>query len=55
MVEKRAFSFEGTQPASKSKAARFNAHVLKSYKLQSRKIQRSAWPNNSLQNIHNVS
>ena len=29
MVEKRALSFEGIQSASKSKAARFNAHVLK--------------------------
>jgi hypothetical protein len=29
MVEKRALDLEGTQPAIKSKAARFNAHVLK--------------------------
>jgi hypothetical protein len=29
MAEKRAFDSEGAQPASKSKAARFNAHILK--------------------------
>ncbi|KAJ6109646.1 hypothetical protein N7486_001881 [Penicillium sp. IBT 16267x] len=29
MAEKRAFDLEGSPPASKSKAARFNAHILK--------------------------
>lgn len=29
MAEKRVFDLESAQPASKSKAARFNAHILK--------------------------